>query len=95
MTLFRKFALLAAAGGCLIAAAPASAQYYEPYGRPPPPPYGYDRRPPPPDGYYRRERRFGDLCVTSRGSCPTRPGPIGIRCRCDIPGFGAKHGSIE
>ena len=104
MNLFKKLALTAIAGGCLLAAAaPASAQYYEPYGRPPPP-YGYERRPPPPDGYYRRpgppegyqrERRFGQVCVTSRGTCGTRPGPIGISCRCDIPGFGPKRGSIE
>ena len=86
---------LAIAAGLFVAGS-AQAQYYEqdPYRRPPPP-YGYDRRPPPPDGYYRRERRYGSACVTSRGTCATEPGPIGISCRCMIPGFGKKRGSIE
>jgi len=72
---------------------PAAAQYYQErphyrYG----PGYGYDG---PPPGYYRRARHYGRLCVTSRGSCATQPGPVGISCRCHIPGFGKKRGSIE
>jgi hypothetical protein len=74
---------------------PAAAQYYNerPYYRQGP---RYDDGGPPP-GYYRRhrERRYGDVCVTSRGSCATQPGPVGISCRCHIPGFGRKRGSIE
>ncbi|WP_043751929.1 hypothetical protein [Methylobacterium nodulans] len=54
--------------------------------------------------YYERERDhrrepghgggFGRICVTARGHCPTRPGPINAPCRCDIPGFGLKRGQI-
>ena len=62
--------------------------------------YGYERR----DYRYaqpRREgrrqgQRFGNVCVTSRGSCEySQSLPITSRCRCDIPGFGPKRGNIE
>lgn len=74
------------------------------YDRPPPPPYGYDRPPPPPYGYDRpryderpgyRARRFGEMCVTSRGGCRTRPSPINSSCRCYIEGFGEKRGAVQ
>ncbi|HEY0270005.1 MAG TPA: hypothetical protein VGC10_03340 [Sphingomonas sp.] len=94
MSTNRKWALIALAAGGLFTACTAQAQDYDPYRRPPPP-YGYDRPPPPRDAYYRREREFGRMCVTSRGTCEAAPGPIGISCRCNIPGFGKKRGSIE
>ena len=71
--------------------------------------YGYGRRPPPPDYYddyrprprYRDDygdrnprRGFGSVCVTARGTCPTRPGPFNAPCGCEIPGFGLKRGAI-
>ncbi len=92
--MLHKAILLSLTAACLLASLPVCAQYYDP------PPYRrapryYDDGGPPPGGYYRRERHLGEVCVTSRGNCPTSPGPIGIRCRCDIPGFGKKHGSIE
>ncbi|ACA17079.1 conserved hypothetical protein [Methylobacterium sp. 4-46] len=83
--------------------APALAQYYgdgydrprrrefrEEYERPRRGPEGY---------YYGRERAlrregFGRICVTARGNCPTRPGPINAPCGCEIPGFGLKRGQI-
>lgn len=78
--------------------APAAAQYY-PY--PPPPGYypqrpggGYYRPDPYGDGYYRRPVQFGNICFTSRGSCPTRPQPVEAPCRCNIPGFGVKRGGV-
>lgn len=78
---------------------PASAQYYrdDDYRprRPPPGDY-YDDRP---RRFHRYDyeggpRRFGRICVTARGSCPTRPGPITAPCGCEIPGFGYKRGAI-
>jgi len=105
--LTRKLAFAALTGVVLLGAAPAGAQYYDPYGRPPPPRYDYDR-PPPPYGYDRprynddrgydrpyRARRFGDMCETSRGTCETRPTPVGSSCRCYIEGFGEKRGIIQ
>lgn len=102
--MLRKLAFATLAGAALLSAASASAQYYDrdPYYRPAPP-YGYDR-PPPPYGYDRprryddrpyRGRRFGDMCVTSRGDCQTRPVPVGSGCRCYIEGFGEKRGIIQ
>jgi hypothetical protein len=38
--------------------------------------------------------RFGRMCVTARGDCPTRPGPINSVCGCEVPGFGFKRGAI-
>jgi hypothetical protein len=84
-----KIAIAALAGATLFSIAPAGAQYYDPYGRPPPrwerPYYGGG-------GYYRPP--MGRVCETSRGSCRTRPAPIGAGCGCYIPGFGPKRGNI-
>ena len=44
---------------------------------------------------YRRRVQAGDVCVTSRGACRTRPAPVSSRCGCNIPGFGFKRGAIE
>ena len=101
-----KSLLLAAAlvaGGLL--ASPASAQYYGGgYDRPPPPDYDYRPRRhrdlDDEDGYDRPrprfDRRFGGMCVTARGSCPTgRPIPRGAPCGCEIPGFGYKRGAVD
>src|SRR5215207_6234375 len=38
--------------------------------------------------------RFGNVCVTSRGNCPTQPAPISSGCGCSIPGFGLKRGAV-
>lgn len=38
---------------------------------------------------------FGNICVTSRGSCPAgRPVPHNTPCGCNIPGFGYKRGAV-
>ncbi|WNJ88745.1 hypothetical protein [Bosea sp. 685] len=103
----RIFALVALAGLAALSGTAAQAQYYDPYGRPPPPRYDYDRPPPPRDWEYERRRpryeddrgyrprRFGEMCVTSRGSCETRPAPVGAGCGCYIDGFGSKRGIIQ
>jgi hypothetical protein len=72
---------------------PSEAQYY-PYP-PPPRPY-YQPNPYDDGGYYRRQRPvvIGDICITSRGSCRTRPRPENSSCGCDIPGFGPKRGAV-
>jgi hypothetical protein len=91
-------ASLVAAAGFFASAAPSLAQYY-PYPPPPPRPY-YEPRPyyrPDPyggGGYYQPRPVFGNLCVTSRGNCYTRPRPANSSCACDIPGFGIKRGAI-
>lgn len=98
--ILRKLALVALTGGAILAAASADAQYYDPYDRRPaydydrPPPYGYDR---PRYGYDRPygRRRFGDTCVTSRGTCEAGPAPRNSPCRCYIEGFGPKRGNID
>ena len=62
--------------------------------RRPPPDYDYDRpryRDPYDDGY---RRRGGSVCVTARGNCRTRPGPLNAPCECEVPGFGIKRGQI-
>lgn len=72
------------------------------YDRPPPPRYD-DERPRrdwdrgPRDDFDRsyRPRRFGAACVTSRGTCETRPAPIGAGCGCYFDGFGSKRGIIQ
>ncbi|MFE1598357.1 hypothetical protein [Methylobacterium sp. ID0610] len=87
--------------------APAFAQYYGDDDYRPRRRYEYrdeyDRpRPRYREGYeeriYRREPgyggRAGRMCVTARGTCPTRPGPINAPCGCEIPGFGLKRGQI-
>jgi hypothetical protein len=103
--LLRKLTLAVVAAAAVLPAFSAGAQYYDPYRGPPP--YGYDRpgyddRPRydydrPRYDYDRpyRARRFGDMCVTSRGDCPTRPSPIASPCRCYIDGFGEKRGAVQ
>ncbi len=49
--------------------------------------YGYERP------YYRP--RYGNICVTGRGDCPTPPLPYGSGCGCHIPGFGSKRGIVQ
>ena len=41
-----------------------------------------------------RGGRGGGICVTARGNCMTRPGPMNAPCGCDVPGFGFKRGAI-
>lgn len=89
--MLKQLAFAALAGVAILSAVPADAQYY--YDRPPGygyerPRYGYDR----PHGSSRR--RFGDTCVTSRGSCEVNPVALGSRCRCFIEGFGPKRGNV-
>ncbi|MBN9454421.1 MAG: hypothetical protein J0I42_20990 [Bosea sp.] len=90
----------------LLGALPVHAQYYGgPYNNPQaydddddddrPPPrrhyrrdYGYERP-------YYRQPRYGDICVTGRGDCPTPPLPYGSNCGCNIPGFGSKRGIVQ
>jgi hypothetical protein len=93
------FTIFLAAAGIVATAAPALAQYY-PYPPPPPRPY-YQPQPhyrPDPygGGYYQPYRPpvIGNLCVTSRGNCYTRPRPANSSCACEIPGFGLKRGAI-
>jgi hypothetical protein len=101
----RTLALAALVGVAISSATGASAQYYDPYYRPaprydydydydrPPPRYDYDR---PRYGYERPyRRRFGDVCLTSRGSCAAEPAPRNSSCSCYIEGFGMKRGAIE
>jgi hypothetical protein len=61
--------------------------------------YGYERREyryAQPRREWRRPARYGNVCVTSRGSCEyPQSFPIGAGCRCDIPGFGPKRGNIN
>jgi hypothetical protein len=100
-----KHALFAAAA-LAATVLPAAAQYYPvpPQGGYYPPQGGY-YRPRPPPGYYRpdpyggygyRQRPviMGNICYTSRGSCPTRPRPAESPCTCMIPGFGPKRGGV-
>jgi len=102
--MLRKFTASALACAVLLGALPTHAQYYGgPYRNPPayddddeddrPPPrryrrdYGYERP------YY--QPRYGNICVTSRGDCPTPPLPYGSSCSCHIPGFGSKRGFVQ
>jgi hypothetical protein len=91
------FAAMLTAGGFLASVAPSQAQYY-PYPPPPRPYYRpdpYFRPDPYGGGYYRPPPvQFGNLCVTSRGNCYTRPRPANSSCGCEIPGFGLKRGAI-
>lgn len=49
----------------------------------------------PREEWRRQARRYGNVCVTSRGSCEyPQSFPINANCRCDIPGFGPKRGNI-
>jgi hypothetical protein len=91
-------ASLVAATGFFACIAPSMAQYYQ-YPPPPPRPYyqpePYYRPDPYGGGYYRpRPVPVGNLCVTSRGNCYTRPRPANSSCACEIPGFGVKRGAI-
>ncbi len=106
----KRLLKMMALGGlaALGAATAAEAQYYPgPPGYGPPPGYGQPpgyygqpRRQPP--GYYgggyyqpRPQVQFGQVCLTSRGSCYTgRPLQFGTGCGCSIPGFGFKRGAI-
>jgi hypothetical protein len=107
--MIRTLALAALAGAAMLSATGANAQYYDPYYRPAPR-YDYDRPPPPRYDYdrprYRDDgprygydrpyrRRFGEVCLTSRGSCAAEPAPRNSSCSCYIEGFGMKRGAIE
>src|SRR5918994_923676 len=74
-----KRILIVATAAALLGAVPAAAQYGGGDGG-----YGSPRM-----------RMGGSLCVTSRGSCPTRPAPHNAPCGCDIPGFGFKRGAVQ
>lgn len=74
-------------------------RYYDGYRDDGPPPYGRGRprefyEPRRPAYGYGRPQGFGRVCVTSRGNCQARPGPINSSCGCNIPGFGPKRGAI-
>lgn len=102
----RQLTVSALACAVLLSALPAQAQYYGgPYrgapsydddddeDRPPRPryyrrDYGYERP-------YYRQPRYGNICVTGRGDCPTQPLPLGSGCGCNIPGFGIKRGIVQ
>jgi hypothetical protein len=86
--------------GLLAAVVPSLAQYYpypqpRPYYEPAPRPY-YQPNPYQGGGYYQPYRPvvIGNICVTSRGSCQTRPRPENSSCGCNIPGFGPKRGAV-
>ncbi|HEV7329218.1 MAG TPA: hypothetical protein VGN91_29500 [Bosea sp. (in: a-proteobacteria)] len=106
--MLKTLAIAALIGAAFSSTTSANAQYYDPYYRPaprydydrPPPPYGYDRPryrdDGPRYGYDRpQRRRFGDVCLTSRGSCAAEPAPRNSPCGCYIEGFGMKRGAIE
>ena len=83
-----RIALAVLAVALVQGAVPAAAQYYrgEGYDRPPSP--YWDERP-------RRAPRFGQICVTGRGSCMSEESaPFGAPCACTVPGFGVKRGQI-
>lgn len=102
----RQITVSALACAVLLSTLPAQAQYYGgPYRGAPsydddddddrPPPrrhyrrdYGYERP-------YYRQPRYGNMCVTGRGDCPTPPLPYGSGCGCNIPGFGSKRGIVQ
>lgn len=100
----RQFTVSALACAVLLCAIPAKAQYYGgPYRNGPSYEDDEDDRPPPPR-YYRRDYgyerpyyrpRYGNMCVTGRGDCPTPPLPYGSGCGCNIPGFGTKRGIVQ
>ncbi len=53
--------------------------------------YSYEDYPRP-----RRRAAMGSVCVTSRGECSAGGWvPLGTGCRCKIPGFGRKNGSVQ
>jgi hypothetical protein len=91
--------ILLACAALLAVSTPALAQYYpaphggHPYGGPPP----WARQQPWGGGggyYYERPVAMGNVCVTSRGNCRTRPRPEQSPCSCFIEGFGPKRGAV-
>lgn len=103
--LLRQLTVSALACAVLLSAIPAQAQYYGgPYRGGPSynddddddrprrryyrRDYGYERP-------YYRQPRYGNMCVTGRGDCPTPPLPYGSSCGCNIPGFGSKRGIVQ
>ena len=44
--------------------------------------------------YYQPRAQVGYTCSTSRGACDIGGAPVGTGCRCFIPGFGRKGGSV-
>ncbi len=95
--------VLLASAALMAAVTSASAQHYiyppQVYGpggyySPPPPRHYY--RPDPYGGwvYHPRPVQFGNLCLTSRGTCYTRPRPVQSSCSCFIEGFGPKRGGV-
>ena len=106
MKAFRILAQVGIASALLVAAIPASAQFFPDPGfyQPPqqryyqqPDPYYQDQNPYQSQPRYYRQRRqaLGNACYTTRGSCYINyAAPVSSRCRCDIPGFGTKHGSV-
>ena len=89
----------------LLGSAGASLAQFPPPGLPPPPPGLLPPPPfpgaaPPPPPYYQRRPAvrpavLGDVCYTRRGDCDLDdPRPVGFDCRCFIPGFGTKRGTV-
>ena len=83
----------------LLGSAGASLAQFPPPGLLPPPPFP-GAPPPPPPPYYQPRRvvrppALGDVCYTRRGDCDLDdPRPVGFDCRCFIPGFGTKRGTV-
>ena len=90
----------------IASALPAQAQIFFPGPPQPyyPPPPVYSERPYYPDGdgdrryrprpYYQPRAEIGYTCSTSRSACDIDGAPVGTGCRCFIPGFGRKGGSV-
>ena len=104
MTMSTRFAAAALTVSMIAGALPSQAQLFPgppplypappPYGAPPPPPI-YGQRPyAPPRPYYQPRREVGYTCSTSRGACDIDGAYVGSGCRCYIPGFGSKGGSV-
>ena len=107
MKAFRIIAATGFAAAMLVAALPASAQFFPgfPDGggfyRPQRPRYYEPQYQQPyyqqqPDySYAPRRGAYGNACYTTRGSCSLEySAPVNSQCRCFIPGFGKKHGSV-
>jgi len=104
-----SIALALAMAASVMAPGQSHAQFLPGWGPLPPvlPPPGYPApfpapRPyyPPPAPYYAPQPYYGEealggVCYTSRGACPLEYGrPVGAPCRCFIPGFGRKGGTV-
>jgi hypothetical protein len=103
-----KRIILAAAALAALCATPAAAQfgpydgggYYQDDDDDRPRRYrrgyddGYGRPYGPPPRYRQPRVAYGNVCVTSRGSCAVRPRPHNSPCGCSIPGFGYKRGAV-